>query len=421
MWTIRIINYIVAIAFMICYSYQYFYIMVPFFLKHKKNEITKLHRYAVLIAARNEESVISQLIDSIKSQNYPGELVTVFVVADNCTDRTAQTARDGGAVVWERFNTEKVGKGYALDYLFERIKENYDSRAFDGFFIFDADNLLDENYISEMNKTFSAGHRIITSYRNSKNFGTNWITAGYSIWFLREAKYLNNSRMLLGTSCAVSGTGFLVSREVFKKNDGWKFFLLTEDIEFTVHSILDGEKIAYCGDAILYDEQPVTFKQSWRQRMRWAKGFYQVFRKYGARLVRGIFKKQGFACFDMSMTIMPAVFLTLFSVLINFVAVVSGVLAGENVFIVFESCFETLRNIYLILLFIGGITIITEWKQIHAPARKKILYAFTFPIFMYTYIPISVAALFSRVEWTPIEHGDAKTLSDVRGEAKSAS
>ena len=90
------------------------------------------------------------------------------------------------------------------------------------------------------------GYEVVTSYRNSKNYSTNWLTAGYSLWFLRESKYLNNSRMLMDTNCAVSGTGFLVNTKVFEENDGWHYTLLTEDIEFTVHNIIHGEKIGFC-------------------------------------------------------------------------------------------------------------------------------------------------------------------------------
>lgn len=105
-----------------------------------------------------------------------------------------------------------------------------------------------------MNKTFGLGFEAITSYRNSKNYGTNWISAGYSLWFLREAKYLNNARLELNTSCAISGTGFLLSRKLVEENGGWKHHLLTEDVEFSVDSVIQGKKIGYCSTAMLYDE-----------------------------------------------------------------------------------------------------------------------------------------------------------------------
>ena len=154
--------------------------------------------------------VIGQLVKSIKNQNYPMELVDIFVVADNCTDQTASVARKAGAIVRERFNKAQVGKGYALDYMIKIIERDFFlTKNYDGIFVFDADNLLDENYIAEMNKTFNQGYRVVTSYRNSKNYDQNWISAGYALWFLHEAEYLNLPRMVLKSSCAISGTGFL--------------------------------------------------------------------------------------------------------------------------------------------------------------------------------------------------------------------
>jgi cellulose synthase/poly-beta-1,6-N-acetylglucosamine synthase-like glycosyltransferase len=421
MKTVGLINLILSIAFTVCYLYQFVYLVTPIFKKSKPaSNVTILHRFAILISARNEASVIASLVRNIREQNYPGDLVTVFVVADNCSDDTAGEARDAGAVVYERFNKKEVGKGYALDFLLERISEDYEKESFDGFFVFDADNLLDENYIAEMNKTFSQGHKIITSYRNSKNYDDNWISAGYSLWFIRESQFLNNSRMLLGTSCAVSGTGFLVSREIIEKNGGWKFFLLTEDIEFSVHSVLNGEKIAFCKKAILYDEQPTDFRQSWLQRLRWAKGFLQVFHKYGAELTKSVFKRRSFSSYDILMIILPALYLTLFTVLFNITAIIAGSILGYDVSQASNSLLWTFINGYLLLFGIGLVTLISEWKQIHCKAFYKIFYLFSFPVFEFTYIPISLAALFGKVEWKPIIHKEVKTLADVRGEIRKA-
>jgi cellulose synthase/poly-beta-1,6-N-acetylglucosamine synthase-like glycosyltransferase len=415
---IKLINYIIAVTFFICYSYQFFYVIVPFIWKSKPHKKPKLHKYAVLIAARNEEAVIAQLIESIKNQTYRSELIKIFVVADNCTDNTATKARLAGAMVWERFNKQKIGKGYALDFLLEKIRQKYPHNKFDGYFVFDADNLLDENYIAEMNKTFSDGNRIITSYRNSKNYDRNWISAGFSLWFLRESQYLNKSRYLLGTSCAVSGTGFLFHNDIIKKTKGWKFFLLTEDIEFTIHNVIDGEKIAYCETAILYDEQPVKFSQSWAQRMRWAKGYVQVFKKYGAKLAKSVLTKRSFSCFDMAMNIMPAIVLSVLSGIINLGGAIYSLLLGGNIVYLLESVSESILNIYLVLFLLGLITTITEWNRIYCSTAKKLLYTLTFPLFMFTYIPISIIALFIKVEWKQIHHIESKTLEDVRSVAK---
>ena len=271
-------------------------------------------RYAAVISARNEEGVIGDLIRDLKAQNYPEKLLDVFVVADNCTDGTAAVAREAGAIVYERFNKVQVGKGYALDWLFKRIFADKGKQTYDGFFVFDADNLVDPNFVREMNKMFDTGeYAALTSYRNSKNFCDNWISAGYALWFLREARFLNRPRTRLGVNCAVSGTGFLVAGDVIREENGWPYHLLTEDIEFSIACAVRGRKIGYCGTAVIYDEQPVEFRQSWDQRLRWSKGFYQVDAKYTAPLLHGCTRggKKGMSCYDMLMTVAPCNLVTI--------------------------------------------------------------------------------------------------------------
>ena len=408
---VDVFNLCVLLVFTICYTYQLFYVVEV--LVHRPEPITakKNHRFAVIIAARNESAVIANLIHSIKVQNYPQELIDVFVVADNCTDNTAQVAAAEGATVFERFNTEQVGKGYALDHAFQIIHKDYADRGYEAYFVFDADNVLDVNYFREMNKTFDNGAVASTSYRNSKNYDSNWISAGYAVWFLREAKFLNQARLTLNTSCAVSGTGFFVSAKIIERNGGWKWHLLTEDIEFSANSILEGERISYTPTAVLYDEQPVTFRDSWNQRFRWAKGFYQVFWHYGARLAKGIAtnpKGSRFACYDMLMTIAPGMLLTIISVTFNaiIIALAAAGLMSTGVMVassVSSICF-CLMNYMVFMFMFGVLTTFVEWDSIHSTTGKKIRYMFTFPFFMLTYVPIALVALVKKCNWKPIKH-----------------
>ena len=161
--------------------------------------------------------------------------------------------------------------------------------------------------------------------------------------------------------------------------------------------------MAFCPDAVLYDEQPTTFRQSWHQRQRWAKGYVQVFRHYGRDLLRGMFRGS-WSCFDMTMNIFPAFFLTAAGILCSSVSIVLGLLSGGSVTDALWSVGELLMGMYGTLFVVGVITTVTEWKSIHTKAWKKVLYACTFPRFMATYIPIAISALFCRVEWKPIEH-----------------
>lgn len=408
-----ILNTAISVLFIFCYAYQFVYIPIVLLKKQKKLEAVKNHRYAVLVSALNEEKVIGNLIDSIKRQDYPSELIDIIIVADNCTDKTAETARNAGAIVYERFNREERGKGYALNFLFQNIEKDYGIESYDGYFVFDADNLLEPNYITEMNKVFGHGYRIITSYRNSKNYGANWISAGYSLWFLREAKYLNYPRMLLGTSAAIAGTGFVVSSSLIKENGGWPFHLLTEDIEFVIDSIIKGETIGYCGSAVFYDEQPETFMASWHQRVRWTRGYYQVFRKFGTKMLRGLFSPRCFTFFDMSMIILPAIILTFIAILVNAAGLIETLATGGNLLSLILTILKLIGNGYLTVFLVGLITTITEWNQIHCSAPKKILSVFTFPLFMFTYVPIAVAAAFKKVEWKPVKHDVAISIDEL--------
>ena len=414
-------NLFLAVLFTVAYFYQLVYLVIGLVKRRrwKQPEAVRYHRYAAVISARNEAGVIGELIHSLKQQNYPARLLDVYVVADNCTDDTAQVSRRAGAIVYERFNQVKKGKGYALDYLFRTLaREGRDQ--YDAYLIFDADNLVDPNFVREMNKTFDSGDfGAITCYRNSRNFGSNWISAGYAIWFLREARFLNFPRMLLGTNCHVSGTGFLISADVIRENKGWPYHLLTEDIEFSVSCALKGRRIGYCDKAVIYDEQPTTFRQSWDQRLRWSKGFYQVDVNYGANLVKGMVQKpsrKSWSCYDMFMTVAPGMLLTLVTIAFNLV--VCFACLGQPAYIIRRIMdvsgsfiLSTVVSFYVGLLVYGLLTVLSEWKQIKLPGWRKLLYVVTFPVFMFTYIPISLAALVQKVEWKPIYHtGGQKSL-----------
>ena len=118
-------------------------------LKEKPLKVNKEHKFMAIIPAHNEEAVVANLIESLKHQTYNKDLYDIYVIADNCTDHTAQIARNAGAIVYERFDETKKTKGYALDwFLQQKIEENAD---YDALYIFDADNIVDKDFIKNMN------------------------------------------------------------------------------------------------------------------------------------------------------------------------------------------------------------------------------------------------------------------------------
>lgn len=395
---IQALGSVLVVITAISYFYQIAYLFVPLLVKPRQHKAEKLHRYAILIAARNEEAVLPHLLESIARQDYPAHLITTFVVADNCTDRTAEVAAKHGARVCVRFNNTQVGKGYALQYLLQQL----DRSEFDAFLIFDADNLLRPDYIRSINRVCCDGYDAFCGYRNSKNFGSNWLSACHGLLFLHESTHMNRSRMLLGTNCAVSGTGFGFTRPLLERMGGWNYFTLTEDLEFSTWCASNGVRIGYSHDAVLYDEQPTVFRQSWRQRTRWAQGGIQVSFRYFGRLLRGLFRggRTSYACFE-SLTLslwgysMAAISCAI-TIAITFLT--------ERWLGLAQALAVSLITTYASMFVIGALTLLTENRRIHGTKKQKIIALFTFPIFMMSFIPIAVSSVFRKFHWPPIAH-----------------
>ena len=432
-----------------------FYFMRPvfsflgFFSTRRFKKAVKNHRYAVLVAARNEEAVIGKLIDSVRGQDYPRELVDVFVVADNCTDGTAEAARKGGAVCYERTDPERRTKGFALQYLVECIRRDYGIDSYDGYFIFDADNLLKRDYITRMNESFDAGEKIITGYRNTKNFDDNWIAASYGIHWLRTVRFEHRARSLLHLATRIQGTGFLFAAELIK--DGWSYTGLTEDRAFSADAVAGGYKISYNDKAEFYDEQPTSFSIAMRQRIRWAKGHLQAVTETGGKLLAHIFVTGGaancgvpkgkgyrlrrlfnnlrlrFMSADMLTVVFPygfsgflrkwLVFGLRCAAIITCADYFSGALLPSFAeFFNVENTehpllvFTLFTALSFVLSYLGGVFtaayvfFMERGRIMRIRWYKKLWFCLSFPIFDIMGKVATLIALFVRVEWKPIPH-----------------
>jgi cellulose synthase/poly-beta-1,6-N-acetylglucosamine synthase-like glycosyltransferase len=244
-------------------KYRFLFLAVGLFCPSKKFKPTdKQYKYAVLIAARNEENVIGPCLESIKKQDYPLEKLTVFVIAHNCTDKTAEIARNNGATVVEYNNKKQRRKGYALKYLLEHIRCNYAQTEeqngilnFDGYFIVDADTLLETNYVTEMNKAFAQNkYAVITSYCDIKNFNTSCISAYEGTHYISSNISYRKPLSLLGLGQTFCGTGILIQNNVLQ--NGWQWLLLADDNQLSIDLIARGYRIGYCEAAKYYDEVP---------------------------------------------------------------------------------------------------------------------------------------------------------------------
>ena len=287
---IQLITFVLAIYF--------FCISIVGWIKRKEKPASDFpfeKRFAVLVAAHNEEIVIGELVDSLQNMDYPKELYDIFVIADNCDDRTAIISKDHGAIVLERTNKIEKGKGFALEWAFDKILNM--ENGYDAFCVFDADNVVDPCFLAEMNKKMLEGYRVIQGYIDSKNPFDSWITASYSIAFWTSNRLFQLPRSYLNMTCGLCGTGFCVDCELIKEM-GWGATCLTEDLEFTMKLALRGISVGWSHDAVVYDEKPLTLKQSWNQRIRWMQGYADCTGRFLGKMLKKAIKEKNIIAFD---------------------------------------------------------------------------------------------------------------------------
>ena len=376
-------------------------------LKDKPILEDKQNRFMAIIPAHNEESVIANLIDSLKKQNYPKELIDIYVIADNCTDKTAEIAKNAGAIVFERFDEKNKTKGHALKwFLNKKIEED---APYDAFCVFDADNIAHEDFIKNMNKKLCQGEDVVQGYRDIKNPTDSWISAGYAIFYWTMNRFYHLARYNLGLSPLINGTGFMVKFDVIKPT-GWDTKTLTEDIEFSLKRIIAGKKLGWATDAIVYDEQPVGFKQSWSQRSRWTVGHMQCIQNYTKDLATATKEHKTLMNFDGLLYIVgsiPMFVLTLVLLAINFIMFIgNGITAWE----LFENILRYLIPTFLLPIGTAILIMVLDRKPIKPMWKGLVCY----PLFLGSWLLINFKCLFKRdTSWEKIEHVRDIKINDV--------
>lgn len=376
-------------------------------LKDKPLKVEKDHRFMAIIPAHNEEAVVGNLVESLKNQNYNKELYDIYVIADNCTDNTAKVAKEAGAIVYERFDDTKKTKGYALNwFLQQKIKEN---APYDAFFIFDADNIVDKDFIKNMNKKLCQGEDVVQGYRDIKNPTDSWITAGYAIFYWTMHRFYHLARYNIGLSPLLNGTGFMVKFDVVKPN-GWDTETLTEDIEFSLKRIIAGKRLGWATDAIVYDEQPVGFKQSWSQRSRWTVGHMQCISRYTKPLAEAFKNNKSLMNLDGFLYIIgsiPMFVATIILLLANFL-----IYAGEGM-----TTIELIDNIvrYVVpTFFLPILTAVIVMALDRRPIKPMIKGLLCYPFFLGSWLLINFKCLFKReTTWEKINHVRSIKISEV--------
>ncbi|MEK5640931.1 MULTISPECIES: glycosyltransferase family 2 protein [Paenibacillus] len=390
--------------------YQFVFSILGLYRKKRKQHFEPTKSFAVLVAAHNEEQVVGALMENLKQLNYPKELYDVFVICDNCTDGTARIVREHGMNACVRTNNNLRGKGYAIEWMLKELWAM--PRQYDAVVMFDADNLADTNFLREMNDDLCSGARVIQGYIDTKNPEDSWITAAYGIsyWYINRLWQLSRHNMNMANF--LGGTGMCFETNLLKEM-GWGATSLVEDLEFTMRSVKRGVYPKFNYDAKVFDEKPLTFKASARQRLRWMQGHFTVARRYFFPLIWQSIKERSIVKLDLALY-----GANVYIVLLTFL--MTATIWVDNTF--FDG--PNIANLYgylpLWLSFVAiGANVFTFLAAMileKVTFKKVYLYLVLFPIYLISWYPITFYAFFTQnnKQWSHTQHTRVVRLEEVQ-------
>lgn len=418
MFYITLTRIVFYLGLPLCLYGMYFLIVALFGLRRSAPPAPQLmppkKRFALLVAARNEEAVIGQLIDSLYAQDYPRELYEVIVAPNNCTDATEAVAAAHGARI---FHPEGVirSKGEVLHQAVEKIVL---AESFDAMSVFDADNLVDVHFLARMNDALCSGAQVAQGFRDSKNPEQSAISGCYTICYWMVNRFYNAARSALGLSALVNGSGFAVSTTLLRRLGGWHTVTMTEDYEFSAQCAMLGERVHFVPEALLYDEQPLTFSQSWKQRRRWTTGSLQGLQRYGRGLFDGFAGRGSIICLDMFLTfLLPMVQLlstVLGAVSLLLVAMGGGlVLGGVVMHGIFVAALMLISSALIGVIgsaAFAALTVILKKRPLGGMLKGILSYW----VFLFSQMLLTLLSFVKKQEkWEPILHTNAKRIEDM--------
>lgn len=358
-------------------------------------------RIAAVIAARNEAQVVPELIRSLLKQDYPRARFDIYVAPNNCTDDTEAAAIRAGAKILHCDEPVRR-KGDALRQAFSKLSA---MGRYDAYCVFDADNLVDPGFFHQVNDAVRAGYDAAQGFRDSKNPFDSWLAGGTSVFYWFMSRVFNESRARLGLNAHLNGTGFMVTDALVRRL-GWNTVTLTEDLEYTGLCALNDCRIGWMPRARVYDEQPITLRDSATQRRRWTAGSLQNTRRYALKLLR-----KGTPCsLDIG---------CLFTAnLMNYIAIVSVAVTAWKLWPLITTrpgAALALGVGYLAgmwVVFSACAVVMLKWEK--RLCRESIETILLFPLFVITWGPINVyAALTPPPQWRMVKHTRSLSLDDM--------
>ncbi len=266
-------------------------------------------RFAVVVPAHNEELVLDATLQSLLHQQYLAANVEIVVVADNCFDRTVEIAQARNVTVLQRNNLTERGKGYALQWAFEKLLAR--PNPVDAFVVVDADTFVAPNFLSVMSDAINArknadGLCALQGRYGVLNADENWRTALMAGAFdlFNHVKPLGRDRF--GLSVGLKGNGMAFTRQVMQTVP-WQGTSITEDIDYGLDLLTRGVRVGYVPSALVKAQMPTTAKQAASQRERWEGGRAKLFKNRVLPLFSRALAKRDIALADaaLDLAILP--------------------------------------------------------------------------------------------------------------------
>ena len=386
--------FIISAFILLIYSYL---VMPRCYLKPKKYNNKK--RYCILIPARYESKVINNLLLSITKQTTKINPKDIYIIVESIKDKTVDIAKQYNMNIILRENLSLKRKGYALNDAVTYILKK--QIHYDAYFIFDADNILDKDFIKNMEKSINEGYDIGIGYRNTKNSNT-LVSASSALTFSMINTMLNERKNKYHNNLTISGTGYYIKGSIIEEWNSFPFHSLTEDYELTLYAILHNLTTTYNKKAIFYDEQPDNFNISLKQRTRWVKGYFEARKKYINKISKSETKNDpNFASkVNAFLGVTPYIYIIigLLIILVNIL-----ITKGITTFLCYLTIFLLL--IYTVLSIFTIIMLKKEKNSLNISKSMKIKVTFYNPIFMFSYIICLLRTIFIKdIKWDKIDH-----------------
>lgn len=401
------INNVILFLIGIPFALQLIYMILCWVDKRTFPKSSKKNRFAILIPARNEESVIKDTITSIyNNQNYPRELYDIYVVCHNCTDNTIKEVQEAGAIPIP-LKTEIKRAYLAVDAGIKYILNtgiNYDI-----LMRLDADNKVNDDFMNLMNDAFNSGCEIVRPYESASNMSQTGFTQACGLYYIFDSRFSSRGREFLGFDAHVNGPGSCFKMDIFRKIKGYDTKSICEDTDFYFKRMLEGYHLSYCEDAVVYEDLPSTLKDTYNRNIRLASGNIRLF-KYFPRFIWEFLKTFNFSYIEQILTFL---FIPICPILVIWLPIYyvydlmylsSKGMMNEFWITIYVIIFCLLFLFLIAGLFQGFLLVCLDYKKMGCKKRRELWKGILlFPFFSMIYIITITFGIFQKPKWKEIK------------------